>query len=177
MARPDRDLIGQFIDAACEDHEKARELLSQHPDLAQARWIHGETALHFLAIENYVEGVRFLAESGADVNAPNAFGDTPLIDVAVLGNDAIAEILLAYGADPNATSHTVDNVLHCAVRSGNPRLVRMLLQAGADPNYRTDSEETVFSAMPEDPERRIEIIAILDEYGAHRGDPDSNLDD
>ena len=177
MAGPDRVLVGQLIDAACEDHEKARRLLSQHPDLLQARWVHGETALHFLAIENYAQGVRFLAENGADVNAPDDFGDAPLIDVATLGNDAVAEVLLAFGADPNATSETRDNVLHCAVRSGSSRLVRLLLRAGAHPSYLTDAEETVFDALPEDPERRIEIIAISDEFGARRRESDQNIDD
>jgi ankyrin repeat protein len=117
-------LIGEFIDAVLSDQPKAATMLTAHPDLLNARWIHDETALHFLAVEGFAEGVRFLAERGADVNAVNEFGDSALIDVATIGraND-VAEILLAHGANPNATSITRDNVLHGAVRSGNARLV------------------------------------------------------
>jgi hypothetical protein len=41
--------------------------------------------LHFLAVEGFIEGVRFLAGCGADVNAAKKFGDAPLIDLARLG--------------------------------------------------------------------------------------------
>jgi ankyrin repeat protein len=158
-------LLGEFIDAAVENQDKARQLLSTHPDLLHARWLHGETVLHFLTIEGYIDGVRFLARNGADVNAPNEFVDVPLLDAASLGNDEVAEVLLAHGADPNATSEAQGNVLHCAVRSGNAHLVRRLIEAGADPNYRTDFDETVFDALPDDFETRTAIVAVLKEYG------------
>jgi len=111
-------LIGEFIDAAVKDHQRAAELIDAHPDLLNARWIHDETALHFLAIEGFTEGVKFLAEHGADVNSINKFGDSALIDAAVLGHTDIAEVLLRHGADPNAHSDTRDNALHCAVERG-----------------------------------------------------------
>jgi uncharacterized protein len=71
-----------------------------------------ETVLHFLAVEGFTEGVTFLAEHGADVDAVNEFGDCSLIDVAVLGHSDIAAVLLRHGADPKASSETRDNVLH-----------------------------------------------------------------
>jgi hypothetical protein len=116
-------LIGEFIDAVVEDGARAEALLSEHPDLIHARWIHDETVLHFLAIEGFAEGVRFLAAHGADVNAVNEFRDSALMDVSVLGLDVMADILLRHGANPNANSDTRENALHAAVRSGNPRLV------------------------------------------------------
>jgi ankyrin repeat protein len=115
-------LIGEFIDATVRDRERASQLLAAHPDLINARWLHGETVLHFLAVEGFVEGVKFLAERGADVNAVNEFGDAPLIDVAVLGHTDIAAVLVRHGANSNARSDTRDNALHCAARSGNERL-------------------------------------------------------
>jgi hypothetical protein len=41
-------LIGEFIDASVRDQERAAGLLTAHPDLINARWLHGETVLHFL---------------------------------------------------------------------------------------------------------------------------------
>src|SRR5437867_2441755 len=94
-------LVDEFVDAVVEAPNKADALLREHPNLLNARWIHNETVLHFLAIEGFAEGVRFLASRGADVNAVNEFGDSALIDVAVLGNDEIADALLRHGANPN----------------------------------------------------------------------------
>src|SRR4051812_10267519 len=111
--------MGDFIDAVVLDPDKAAAMLRQNPALRDARWVHEETVLHFLSIEGKAEHVRLLGEWGFDPNAANEFGDSPLLDVAVLGRDDVAAVLLDLGADPNARSETRDNVLHCAVRSGN----------------------------------------------------------
>ena len=97
-----KELVAEFIDAAVKDHPKAQHLLRQNPELHDARWIHDETILHFLAVEGYLDAVRFLGRLGFDVNARNEFGDAPIIDVATIGNVPMAETLLALGADPNA---------------------------------------------------------------------------
>jgi ankyrin repeat protein len=161
----DRALIQQFIDAAVRDHSHARHLLELHPELLEARFLLGETVLHFLAVENFVEGVRFLAEAGAGVDATNEFGDTALIDVAVLGNDVVAEVLLQFGANPNAQSDTKDNVLDAAVRSSNARLVDLLLTAGARPDYETDLGFTILDALPTKEPKRTTMLDVLRRHG------------
>src|SRR5687768_10078468 len=108
----DASTTGEFIDAVVLDQSKAAEMLRHEPLLRDARWIHEETVLHFLCIEGKAAHVRLLGEWGFDPNAVNEFGDTPLIDVAVLGRDDVAAVLLDLGADPNARSATRDNVLH-----------------------------------------------------------------
>jgi ankyrin repeat protein len=161
-------LVGEFIDAVVQDPSKADLLLAEHRDLLNARWIHRETVLHFLGVEGFAEGVKFLASRGADVNAVNAFGDSALVDVTALGMDDIADILLQHGADANAKSVTRENAVHAAVRSGNARLVALLLQAGADGRYRTEVGEVVFDAVDEAPDHRAAILATLAEYGIGR---------
>lgn len=165
MADLPNTLVGEFIDAVVKDTQKATALLSEHPDLINARWIHDETVLHFLAVEGFAEGVRFLAARGADVDAVNEFGDSPLVDVAVLGMDEIASTLLRHGANPDANSAAHDNPLHCAVRLGNARLVGLLLKAGANPRYLTDIGESVFDAVDQCPSEREAILAVLADYG------------
>lgn len=160
--------IGGFIDAVFVDPKKAAEMLARDPTLRNARWIHQETALHFLAIEGNAAHVRLLCEWGFDPNAVNEFGDPPLIDVADLGRADVAEILLEFGADPNATSETSDNALHCAVHSGNELLVQMLLRAGARATYVTDIGETVWDALPESKDRRAAIESVLLTHGLTR---------
>ena len=144
-----KNLIGLFIDAVIQDQPKAQRLLKDYPALLNSRWIHNETVLHFLAVENYLDGVRFLANLGANVDSTNEFGDTALIDVAILGNDKVAEVLLEHGANPNSSSETNDNPLHCAVASGNARLVGLLLDYGAKHSYERDIGETVIDVLPQ----------------------------
>jgi len=171
MANLPEALVGEFIKAAVDNRPRAEELLSAHPELINARWMHNETLVHFLAVEGFCEAVAFLAEHGADMNAVNEFGDAPLIDVAVLGFNHIAQVLLHHGADPNANAASAGRfkALDCAVRAGNSGLVEMLLEAGANARYSTDLGETIFDALPESEERRQSILVVLAQHGIKAG--------
>jgi len=169
MPRLPNELFDELVDAAAQDHSRARRLLSEHPELLTARGRFGETPLHFLATEGFVEAVRFLGQLGADANLANESGHTPLMDAAIVGGDQMAEVLLALGANPNATSTSFDNVLHAAARSGNQRLVGLLLDAGANARYRTDLNETIFDALPADAKLRAPILKVLAEHGVTEG--------
>src|SRR5204862_1223213 len=147
----------------------ASKMIEACPDLLRARWMHKETILHFLAIEGYVDAVRFLAAAGAAIADVNEFGDTPLIDVAFLGHAEIAKLLLDHGANPNAPSKTHDNPLGAAVWSGSLELVELLLAAGA----RTEFED-LWLALQAGRAPRGEMEALLARYGispASRGGP------
>jgi ankyrin repeat protein len=160
----DKEIIGEFIDAAVDDQPRAKELLRQYPQLTDARWIHDETVLHFLAIEYFADAVRFLCELGFNVNTVNEFGHSPLLEVSSLHSNEVAKILLDHGADPNVTSDTLDCPLHRAVDSGNPELVELLLKAGANPEYVTDNGETYVDLLPEFGEFRETIVALFEKY-------------
>ena len=160
-----REVLNAFIDKTVHDHAHARQLLREYPELLEARLMNGETVLHFLAVEGYVLGVRFLAESGADVDATNEFGDTALVDVATLGNAEVARVLLHYGADPNAASRTQDCALHAAAQSGNADLVDALLSAGARFDYRTELGETIWDAVGRAPAEIAPLREVLAKHG------------
>jgi ankyrin repeat protein len=147
MSELSHEFVGAFIDAVVEDPRRADAMLAEHPALLNARWMHNETVLHFLAIEGFSEGVPFMASRGADVDAVNEFGDTALVDVAGLGLTEIVEILLGHGANPNARSSVRDSPLHAATRSGYVDVVRRLLRAGANAQYRNYLGETVLDAV------------------------------
>jgi ankyrin repeat protein len=170
------ELTRAFMCAVVEDHPAAALLLEQHPKLLNARWMHNETALHYLAIEGFNDAVQFLLAHGADVNTVNEFGDSPLSDMAVLGRDDIATILLNAGADPNgALIQDRERPIHAAARKGNVGLLKLLLDAGADARYVTHLRETIFDALDEAaPQDRDRILALLAERGIaaplHPGD-------
>ncbi len=87
------------------------------------------------------EWVQACLEAGADPNARDADGNTPLhrLDGSSGTDVAVALLLLAAGADPNARNNQGNTPLYEVVRSGNSsdlELVVVLLEAGADPNAR-----------------------------------------
>jgi ankyrin repeat protein len=126
----DRELI-ELIDGAVEDQTTALELLKAKPNLIARRNRLGETALHFLAVENYPKGVEFLCSQGAEANSVDFSGATPLLHAASLGYEGIVRILLTHGANPNVRDNTGETPLSSAKRSGNKQIVKMLLKAGA----------------------------------------------
>lgn len=64
------------------------------------------TALHWAVVTHHSDAVQALLAAGADVNAVDRFGYTPLLYAATLdfGDAATAEVLLQAGADPNITN-------------------------------------------------------------------------
>jgi Ankyrin repeats (3 copies) len=89
------------------------------------------TPLHLaLGKGQSTELVRFLLQSGADVNASKANGVTPLMLARELST---VRMLLEAGADVNVKNNRGSTALHVAVRYGlNAGIICCLLRAGAD---------------------------------------------
>lgn len=89
------------------------------------------TPLHYAALYGNTESVRLLLERGADVNARNKSGATPLIYGAY--NFEKTRLLVEKGADVNAKSTAGMTPLLVAVSvHGNTPTVRYLIEKGAD---------------------------------------------
>jgi ankyrin repeat protein len=98
--------------------------------------------------------VELLLAHQADVNiedgAPDSFGKysacTPLMLAAVLGDTAMAELLLKAGADVNARNHYyAGTALEHAVMAGHREMAELLLAHKADPNARDNDGHTPLS--------------------------------
>ncbi|RYF89445.1 MAG: ankyrin repeat domain-containing protein [Caulobacteraceae bacterium] len=74
--------------------------------------------------------IRWLVEQGADLEATNTWGRTPLHEHAGSWNGKV-EVLLDLGADIHATDPSGDTPLHKAATSAKPEAVRILLARGA----------------------------------------------
>jgi ankyrin repeat protein len=131
MALTDDKELLEFIDAAVRDQAKAVEMLRAKPDLILRRNRLGETALHFLTVENFTAGVEFLCNHGAEVDNVDIWNATPLLHASCLGHEDLVRILLAHGANPNVTDDTYETPLSWALFSGNKRIEEMLTKAGA----------------------------------------------
>ena len=82
--------------------------------------------------------------AGADVNARDEAGHTPLHGAAgISGDPAVVEVLLEAGADPNAQTEDGSTPLHWAAGlSRNPAVVEVLLVAGANLEARCELGRT-----------------------------------
>lgn len=123
----------------------------------------GETALHYLSVENQLDAVRELTRRGATVDTVNEVGSTPLSDACSLGYLDLVRLLLEHGAALWLEGQH-DPTLHQAVRGGNVEIVRLILDAGANVNEQADLAEAPLHLAVEDD--KVEIAALLMSRGA-----------
>lgn len=81
--------------------------------------------------EGNADMVRSLVSTpGADVNATDERGSTPLLEAARYGHDDVTRVLIAAGADVKAKDNEGNTALTLAVRGNHDEVVRILKQAG-----------------------------------------------
>uniref|UniRef100_UPI00387FB281 Transcription factor ETV6,DARPin n=1 Tax=synthetic construct TaxID=32630 RepID=UPI00387FB281 len=108
--------------------------------------------------------VRILMANGADVNATDNDGYTPLHLAASNGHLEIVEVLLKNGADVNASDLTGITPLHAAAATGHLEIVEVLLKHGADVNaYDNDGHTPLHLAAKYG---HLEIVEVLLKHGA-----------
>jgi len=86
--------------------------------------------------------VELLIAKGADVNAKNKYGSTPLHRAASGGHKEITEILIAKGADVNAKNHRGMTPLQFAAMKGHKEIAELLIAKGADVNAKENHGRT-----------------------------------
>lgn len=103
--------------------------------------------LHEAAWTGDVEAVRAWIEHGADLDARDPFGSTPLMIAATFGRPDVAEALLAAGADPDLRNADGGTALHAAAVLCYEDVVRVLLENGADKYLRDHFGNTPHSSL------------------------------
>ena len=99
----------------------------------------GSTPLHCAAT---AEVARKLIEAGADVNATDAKGNSPLGVAAEYNRVDVARTLLERGAEVNAHNCVgATPLVYCAIY-GHMETTEVLLEAGADPEVKTSQGMT-----------------------------------
>ena len=94
----------------------------------------GETALHIVVKRSDIAYVNYLLAKGADPNARDSKGNTPLMLAIEAGADDLIPILVRARANPNLGNSGGETPLIRAVQRRDLPMVRDLLAAGADPD-------------------------------------------
>ncbi len=189
-----------IFEAVIEGEEAVARLLRSSPELSQARieqdylvetiphWLYvGDTPLHLAAAALRTGAAKLLFESGANANAENRRGATPLSyacdprpksggtwDPAKQGE--IIELLVRHGAKLEQVDRGGATALHRAVRARSPEAVRQLLKAGARVDVQLSKsgstpihlavQSTGASGTAGAVSEQLEIIALLLQRGA-----------
>lgn len=151
-------------------HESSRPVYKQ---LVNKRDRDGDTALHWVAAqEGSDEIVRLLIGRGADVEAKDDYGLTPLHYAVREGNEAAVRLLINRGADVNANDDEGMTVLHYAADNIYEALVKLLIDRGANIEARDDGGRTslYLAAFPRDKTTAQLLIAAGADLDAKAND-------
>lgn len=99
----------------------------------------GETALHIVTNRRDLTWMQFLIAKGANVNARDAKGVTPLVSAVNANFAEGVELLVGKGARLDESNNAGETPVITAVHNRNVALIRILLKAGADPDRADNS--------------------------------------
>jgi len=99
----------------------------------------GETALHIVTNRRDLTWMQFLIAKGANVNARDAKGVTPLVSAVNANFAEGAELLVGKGARLDESNNAGETPLITAVHNRNIAIMRLLLKAGANPDRADNS--------------------------------------
>ncbi|KAM8960544.1 cyclin-dependent kinase 4 inhibitor B-like [Pelodytes ibericus] len=110
-----------------------------------------------------VNMLHILLESGADPNATNSWGRTP-IQVMMMGNPQIARLLIRRGADPSVADPATGTCpAHDAAREGFLHTLLVLVEGGASIEGPLDNfGKSPLDLAPQWMKDKIQLMGIID---------------
>ena len=141
--------IGSFPPPVVVDINKVKQVIDSDGDI-DASDINYRTLLHNALINGQNDAAKLLIASGADINARDCDGRTPLYELARAragethsdSDITLVKILISHGADINAKTKNGRTPLYTAAELGRNWMVRLLIQNGADINDKGLSGKT-----------------------------------
>ena len=126
-----------------------------------------DISIHRAASKGDIEAIKQHLAAGADVNAKDELGETPLSGAAYWGQKEVAELLIGKGADVNAKDGDGDTPLHEAALSGRKEIAELLIAKGADVNMKNDGDWTPLDWAIDD---YPELADLLRKHGGKTGE-------
>jgi hypothetical protein len=125
-------------------HSIVHFLVIEHSHDVRSRSVTDDaTPLHLASRYGHKQVACFLLERGADVSAPEKYGNTPLHLASRWGQVEVAHLLIERGADVSAQDKDGETPLHLALQEGHVEVAHLLIERGADVSARDKDGETL----------------------------------
>ncbi|XP_048391672.1 ankyrin repeat and SOCS box protein 3 isoform X3 [Stegostoma tigrinum] len=127
------------------------------------------SVLHQAAYQEHLEILKLLLEKGADKQARDDYGITPLFLAAQYGKQESLRVLLQYGSDVNCQAFDKATPLFIAAQEGHVECVELLLSNGADANLYCSEDDwqlPIHAAAQMGKVKFFAIVYILLQAGA-----------
>jgi ankyrin repeat protein len=115
-----------------------------------------------------IEVAQALLDKGADVNANNNYNWTPLMYAAQDGHNAVIQLLLTKGAKISAKDGQGRTALMKAAERGHVDSVKALLAGGADLNMQTITGETAHAMAAKG--GHTDVVAVFESEPSYKSD-------
>lgn len=150
---------------------RTEKLLSEGAEVNIREERFNRTPLHDAAFENVDEShlgvIEVLLRKGADVNARDCDGQTPLFNLVKDGSFKIVNLFLSYEADVKVVDKFNHSLLFpAAAGKENPEVLRLLMDLGLDANHRSVFGQTALHWACDLESENVEIIQCLLDNGA-----------
>ena len=151
-----------FLKAVKEkDGAKAQEILKKPGNLINTRDSDtGETALHIATRRSDLAWVGFLLQEGANRDARDREGNTPLLLAAQSRWSEGADVFVKVKAQVDAQNRLGETALQKAVQNRDGNMVKLLLDAGASADL-TDNSGASARTLAENDPRAIQIAKLF----------------
>ncbi|MDE2596702.1 MAG: ankyrin repeat domain-containing protein [Sphingomonadales bacterium] len=173
MAKAKKKLLPKDFDALLKTGDiAALKAVFEECDVNARGGYSKQTALAFSEFPD--ELVQWLVSNGADISAPDTYGETPLHSRARHWQGRI-EVLLDLGADVHAGENGRGTPLHSAASSYNAKTARLLIEHGARVDALNRENQTPLALALQrcrnsDIERMAEVAELLVGDGLQQGE-------
>jgi NAD(P)-dependent dehydrogenase (short-subunit alcohol dehydrogenase family) len=133
-----RDELVQMLDEV---------LAAEQADASRSTETSSDTSLNEAAFRGDLTALRQGLEAGAELNAADQSGATPLIVATTFGHTEAAKILIAAGADVNMQNNDGSTALLVAALLCRTEIVEALLANGADKQMRNNAGSTALDVV------------------------------
>lgn len=131
-----------FVAIFNQNKQEVKQLIKQGADVNEPSGFSKKTPLHEAVLFSF-DISKTLLKRGADANARDIYGQTPLhICMRFLNTHKTAELLLFYKADINMQTHQGTTALHKAIKNSDVKKIHLLLTHNADVSITTNKGET-----------------------------------